>query len=81
MLDTISIVAITVGSTLSLLLAGVCVKYHVKTMRLEDETERLHRLNIKYNKIFKNKIMSINSDEELKEESVKTDYIMKAESV
>jgi len=50
-------------------------------MRLEHEKERLHRLNMKYNKIFKNKIMSINSHEELKEESVKTDCVMKAESV
>ena len=81
MLDNISIVAIAVGSTLTLLLAGVCVKYHVKTMRLEHEKERLHRLNMKYNKIFKNKIMSISSDEELKEEPVKTDCIMKVESV
>ena len=87
MLDNITIIAISVSSIISIILAGYCVKHHVEKMRVEYETERLVRLNAHYNKVFKNKINKINKivpcnfSEELKDESERTHEIRGVNSV
>jgi hypothetical protein len=84
MLDNITIIAISVGSIISIILAGCCVKHHVEKLRVEHENERLVRLNAHYNNVFKNKINKIipsNFSEELKDESVRTHEIRGVNSV
>lgn len=84
MLDNITIIAISVSSISSIILAGYCVKHHIEKMRVEYENERLVRLNAHYNKVFKNKINKIvpcNFSEELKDESERTHEIRGVNSV